>query len=75
MAKLDQSNGPTVSSMMAKLERTDCAEHPMNLVEEVLEDMNRVLEIDGTDPMVGVFDSISLKSGSYLFGKIVGIGK
>ena len=75
MAELDRSKRPTVSSMMARLERTEDAEHPLNQIEEILEDVNRVLETDGTDPMVGVFDEISLTSGSYLFGKIVGSGK
>ena len=75
MAKLNQSKGLIVSSMIARLACTDDAEHPIDRIEEVLEDVNRVLETDKTNPIVDVFDYISLTSGSYLLGKIVGSGK
>lgn len=54
MAKLDRSKEPSVSSMMARLECMEDIEHRVNRIEGVLEDVNRALETDGTDPMVNV---------------------
>ena len=56
---------------MERLGTHDDARDQIDRIKSVLDDVNRVLETDLTDPLVGVFNLHFLIIGLYMFGEIV----